>query len=425
VNNLALQNSENTKIHDIAVLGAGMVGISCAQWLQKNGCNPVLIDREKPGNGASYGNACTFASYGCVPINNPSIPLQIPKLIFGKNSPLNVKWQYLPTMLPWLTRFLVNCQPSRVKQIAHDLAQLLNASEDAAKPLFDDANVHSLINRAGCLYLYETERNYNQASHDLKLRRENGVNMEVLEQGAVLEIEPELANCFYNAIHFPDAFNFADPRAVIQKMSRHFENQGGTFKQTEITQITKSADNILSLHHKNGSTIHCRQLVMALGAWSKKLFGNVVESLPLETERGYHVVFHGQENLLSRPIGWGTGGFYLTPMDEGLRVAGTVELGGMSPIKRGKTLDFMTNEAKRILPALNDQRDDDWLGFRPSFPDALPVIGRSKKTPEIILAFGHQHLGITLGPITGKIVSEIAKNKPRSLDITPYRPNRF
>jgi len=399
--------------------------MSSAQWLQKKGFSPVLIDQDQPGNGASYGNACTFASYGCVPVNTPEILKMAPGLLFGKKSPLKINWSCILQLSPWLFRFLMNCRPSQLNHIAESLARLLNISEQSAMLLFDDAGIHSLINRRGCLYLYESERDFNKAAWDLELRRKNNVAMEILDQGTVREMEPELASIFYNAVHFPGAFNFIDPRAVIQKMCAHFEDKGGSFVKAKVTTLSKSSDGVITVHLEDGQTLHCKQLVLALGAWSNDLSGDLIEPMPLGCERGYHVVFHGQDKLLSRPIGWGAGGFYLTPMAEGLRAAGTVELGGMSAQKRLSTLEFMSSEARRILPALKGNRDGDWLGFRPSFPDALPVIGRSSRTPEIILAFGHQHLGMTLGPVTGEIVADMARRHEPKIDITPYRSDRF
>lgn len=412
------------QIFDIAVIGAGMVGTSSALWLQRSGHTVALIDRTGPGTGTSFGNAGAFATYANVPINSPSLPGRLPKLMFAKDSPLRIDWAHVLRMSPWLFKFLKNCSPSRVEAISDALSSLLEHCEDGAFPLFKASGADALIHSRGCLYLYDSEAAFAGAQGEMALRRHHGIDMEVLGADEIGQLEPNVAKVYARGIYFPKAHQYVSPSGVIETMARHFTANGGELITAGISGISKTADGTLELQSA-GQSVRCRQMVLAAGAFSKTLFGGLIEPLPLETERGYHVVFPGHEGLLNRPVGWSAGGFYMTPMSHGLRAAGTVELGGLSDRKRQANLDHITRHARRLLPDLPDQPAETWLGYRPTMPDSLPVIGRSNRTPEIIFAYGHQHVGMTLGGITGKLVAQIVDGEEPLVDLAPFAPGRF
>ena len=409
---------------EVAVIGAGIVGVSCALWLQRKGFRVTLIDRQEPGNGASYGNACTFATYATVPINSPSIFPRLPGLIFAKDSPLKIDWSYILQMTPWLLKFLSSCREARVSEIAQQLGKLMGEAEAAAAPLFADSGVRDLLSRRGCLYLYDTKASFDAAQKEIGLRLETGVKLEVLDAEEVRQMEPAISAEYYKGLYFPDAFQYLDPRAVVQKMVDHFVGIGGNFLKAEIQGLGRVGENHVELRSKCAD-FSFEQVVLSAGAWSKSFFGRGLEKLPLEAERGYHVLFKGQESLISRPVGWASGGFYMTPMNDGLRVAGTVELGSLRPKENQVNIDYLSRKAKGVMDGLEGEGDESWLGFRPTLPDALPVIGRSGNVPEVIFALGHQHVGMTLGGITGRLVSEIAGGQSTSLDVSPFSPSRF
>lgn len=410
--------------YDVAVIGAGIVGTSCALWLQREGLSVALIDRGEPGMGTSFGNAGALANYANVPINSPTIPRRIPSLLFSQNSPLHINWALAPLMAPWLIRFLRNCTPGRVEQISASLSSLLQKAEEGVFPLFKDAGADRLIRSMGCLYLYDSEASFAAAQDELKLRRDNGVEMEVLSADEVGQLEPNLAKVYAKGLYFPKAHHYVSPSGVVRAMAEHFASSGGTVLRAEVADIGRGVDGTLELRG-GASPIRSRQLVLAAGAFSRRLFGNLIEPLPLETERGFHVMFPGHEGALNRPVGWSAGGFYMTPMSHGLRAAGTVDLGGLSDTVRQANIAHITRHARKLLPDLPETPDSTWVGHRPTMPDALPVIGRSHRTPEIIFAYGHQHLGMTLGGITGKLVAEIATNQVPSINIEPFSPGRF
>jgi D-amino-acid dehydrogenase len=380
---------------DIAVIGAGMVGTSSALWLQRSGHNVALIDRTGPGTG-----------------------------MFSRESPLRIDWAHMPRMAPWLVRFLRNCTQARVDAISQALASLLQHAEDGAFPLFKASGADALIRSRGCLYLYDTQESFAKAEHEIALRRRHGIQVDVLAPEEIGQLEPALAKVYAKGTFFPQAHQYVSPSGVIETMAAHFTANGGVLVQAEVAGITRLSDGTLELATA-GKPLRCKQLVLAAGAFSKRLFGGVVEPLPLETERGFHVLFPGYQDALNRPVGWSPGGFYLTPMSHGLRAAGTVELGGLSDARRQGNLDHITRHARRLLPDLPERAESDWVGHRPTMPDSLPVIGRSARTPQIILAFGHQHVGMTLGGITGKLVAQIAGGETPQVDLAPFAPERF
>ena len=409
---------------DIAVIGAGIVGTSAALWLQRSGHTVALIDRIAPGMGTSFGNAGVFATYANVPLNSPTLPRRLPGLIFSKESPLHINWAHVPRMTPWLIQFLRNCSQSRVEAISAALTSLLQHAEEGAFPLFKDSGADRFIHSRGGLYLYDTEEGFAKAQGEIAARRKHGIKVDVLEPEEVGQLEPALAKVYAKGVYFPDNHQYVSPSGTIEAMAGHFASTGGSLVTADVTAISRTSDGTLEVR-TSGAPVRCKQLVLAAGAFSKRLFGSLVEPLPLETERGFHAVFPGHEGLLNRPVGWAPGGFYLTPMSHGLRAAGTVDLGGLSDKVRQGNLDHITKHARRLLPDLPETPDSTWVGHRPTFPDSLPVIGRSSRTPEIILAFGHQHVGMTLGGITGRLVAQIADGVDPMVDLAPFSPERF
>jgi D-amino-acid dehydrogenase len=222
---------------------------------------------------------------------------------------------------------------------------------------------------------------------------------------------------------YPNGFTILDPKQMTSRMVDHLCQTGGHFIKGEVSAMeAQSADGVA--FKVNGSRHHYEQAVLAGGAWSMQIAKGGCEELPLDTERGYHVLFPESGELLNRPVGFADAGFYMTPMCQGLRAAGTVELGGLNAAPNPERLSYIERRVRGALPDVGPVSDT-WLGFRPTLPDSLPVIGRSKQNPNLIFAFGHHHLGLTLGGITGKLVGEIAVGATPSLDVTPFRPDRF
>lgn len=439
-----MTTSNKKQKYDVALVGAGMVGISCALWLQKSGHSVCIIDRSSPGESTASGSACTFADYACIPINSPSLPFQAPSMIFGsmifgKDSPLAIKWNYIHRMIPWLAQFLSNCRPQKVAGIIDALAVILSQAENGLMPLIEDAGATDLIQRRGCLYLYNTTKGYDAARPDILARQERGVSLHEISAGEVYEMEPNLEHLFHKGVFFDRAFQFLFPGKLIERLTAHFVAQGGTYISGNVSAIdstdqktrtetrtktgTKSDTENVRIRY-DGKTLFAGKAVIAAGAHALDLLPSLSGKMPLDTERGYHIMLDATKVELTRPVGWAEKGFYMTPLDKQIRIAGTVELGGLQNNYTDRLLNYLEKTAKQALPDLG-KRESSWLGFRPSMPDALPVIGPSPRDKNIILAFGHQHVGLTLGGITGKIVSSLIGEEKIPFDISPYSPQRF
>ena len=411
-------------IYDVAIVGAGIVGSSTALWVQQDGKRVLLLDSRSPGSATSYGNACTIASYGCVPINSPSIYRRLPYLLFNKDSPLRIDWWYALTHLPWQIAFLRNCSASRMDDISTKLANLLELTDGGIDPLVQRSSAQSCFaEQRGIYYVFNSAKTYNAAQKETELRRRHGTSITEFSELEFRELEPNIRMPVHRALLFEGSRFLRDPVKLVEHYVDQFTKDGGFFKQSHVTRVFPGPEGV-AVHLRDGTSISCRKLIIAGGAWSKSVVGSGAEDLPLDTERGYHILFKDYGNLVERPVAWVEGGFYTTPMDHGLRLAGTVELAGLKETPNRNRIDYLTRSAHKLFGDIG-QPDDTWLGFRPTFPDALPVIGVSHKSNSILYAFGHQHIGLTLGGATGKIIADLIEGREPPIDLKPYSPTRF
>jgi len=407
----------------IGVVGAGIVGCSCALWLQKKGFSVTLIDPEIPGSGTSSGNACTIADYGCVPVNSPQVIKNLPSLLFARNSPLATDFTYALTHLPWMLSFLSNCRPSRVKKISNALGGLLRKTYDGLTPLINDCTAQSLMVSQGCMYLFSTESELDGARANHEVRRQHGTDFREINNNELRELEPGIKYPFQKALYFEKASQVINPQSLVTRYFETFMQNGGEYLPYRIDAISSQADGLL-LKSTQGDDLRVSEVVIAAGAFSHQIDGIDARRLPLDTERGYHIQYQNQQSLLNRPVCWGSAGFYATPTDQGLRFAGTVEIAGYSDKKNPRNIRHLIEHSQQMFD-LPPQPDQDWLGFRPTMPDSLPVIGRSPQDQRVVYAFGHQHIGLTLAGITGKIISEILNGETLCHDIEAFSPRRF
>ena len=409
---------------DLAIVGAGIVGVSCALWAQKLGLRVLILDENQPGTGVSMGNAGTIATYACVPVNSPGIFRSLPSLLFSRESPLGFDWLYAMRNMPWVLAFLRNCTPANVRRISDQLGDLLSYTDSGLDPLIAEAGAEDLLIDNGCLYIYSTKTSFEAAAISTETRRRNGVVFDVLDVEAVRELEPTLKLSLYKGLHYRGARHVSDPQALVERFHERFTKLGGTWLQKKVVRTNPDMDFGVEVELADGARISTRRAVVAAGAHSKSIADSGVSDLPLDTERGHHVVFNDQAHLLSRPVGWADAGLYATPMKQGLRIAGTVEIAGLKKPKSQARIDFLTRKAHEMFGDLGAP-DEDWLGFRPTMPDALPVIGRSHRSDKILFAFGHQHIGLTLAGITGRIIADLAQDRMPNFDISGFDPKRF
>ncbi len=407
----------------VAVVGAGIVGTSCALWLQKKGFSVILIDPEKPGSGTSYGNACTIADYGCVPVNNPNIFKRLPSLLFSKDSPLTIDPGYAFRHLSWQMKFLSNCRKAKVERITRILGKLLKKTYAGLDPLIEFSGSQHLLSQKGCMYVYKTLREFENARASNQMRRDQGVEFTELDSGDIRELEPNIKMTFEKGLLFERASQVVNPLSLTTSYFDCFlANQGRYLKHRALS--IDHVNSALSINLDNGEKIDADRVVIAAGAFSGQVMGTGAHRLPLDTERGYHVQYAGLQSLLKRPVSWNEAGFYATPMDEGLRIAGTVEIAGYGETMNPRNLNYLMRRGQEMFD-LPDQPDTQWLGFRPTLPDALPAIGYSPYSEYILFAFGHHHLGLTLAGITGKLIAELLNKEEPSHNIKPFNPARF
>ncbi|WP_374398097.1 NAD(P)/FAD-dependent oxidoreductase [Tabrizicola sp.] len=409
---------------DIAVIGAGVVGLAIALELVDQGHDVTLVDPGQPGMGASYGNAGTIAGYATSPVGTPEVLRSLPSLMLSKTSPLAIRHRALPSLAPWLLRFLWQSLPAQAERNSRALAALLANAAD----LWDDLALRvqgaGILQRRGCLYLYETPQALAAAKAELDRRRALGVEVELIGPDRLAELEPNLPPQA-GAAFFTGATFLDDPgrmmgliAAQVLQKARHL--------QAKAEKLTRGPDGVVieGGGKDGGLHLHARRVVIAAGAQSRALARQVGDRIPLDTERGYHVEWDMAEPRLSRPACPTARGFYFCPMAGRLRVAGTVELGGLSLPPSPHRIAKLVEGARAFFPDLGPP-DRDWMGFRPSLPDSLPVIGPSAGGPEVIHAFGHGHIGVTLAPVTARIVAGLLSGKGPGLDISAYRPDRF
>ena len=413
----------------VVVVGAGLVGLSCALWAQRAGHDVCVVAAHSPDDAvayrhaASYGNACTVALGACTPMATPGILWRVPGMLLDRSGPLSIFWRDLPQLAPWLCSFVRASGAEQVSRIVAVLGGLLRAADQGLKPLIEAAGATSLMRQTGCLYLYRNQAEFRQAQYEISLREREGVGMRILDAAEIRDRNPHLAPLYYKGLEFTDEYIFDTPYDYAKALFAHFRQQGGDFALGKVTAVTRGSEKIVV--HTDGQSVEGDRLVIAAGAWSARVARMVGDSPRLNTERGYHVFFPGAEPLVAAPTCYPAYGFYMTPLTGGLRVAGTVEMGGLDEPARRVRTDVMARRARELLPELGPAAPDTWLGFRPSMPDSLPVIGPSPHDARVIHAYGHGHIGLTLSGITGRIVAHLLKGESVPVDLRALRPDRF
>ncbi len=405
----------------VIVVGAGIVGVSCALWIQRNGHQVTLVDHSEPGSGTSFGNACTIADYACIPVNSPALIWSLPRLLFAKQSPLSIDIGYAISNIGWSLSLLNHCRPSKVRHSVNALASLLASTFEGLDSLVSDTQSEHLFSRKGCLYIYKTRQAYEAAFTSNKSRKDHGVKFDTITGDDIQQLEPSISSRFYGGLLYTDARQTVNPKSLIDRYFNHFVTHGGKFVQAKVKALATTGCAVVL---EDDRQVSGDKVIIAAGAFSGTIGNAGIESLPLDTERGYHVQFEGRQALLKRPVGWAEAGLYATPTDSGLRFAGTVEIAGLAKPANQLKLDYLTTKAREMFQ-LEENPQQTWLGFRPTMPDALPVIGYSPHSRDILYAFGHQHIGLTLGGITGKLIAELISDQPTCVNIEAFSPSRF
>ncbi|WP_209597472.1 FAD-binding oxidoreductase [Ruegeria sp. HKCCSP351] len=409
---------------DIVVIGAGIIGISAALELQKRGRNVLVLDREGVAAGASKGNAGAFAFTDIVPLATPGIMRKAPKWLLDPLGPLSIPPAYALSIAPWMLRFWRASWRDRYAASLSAQAALMNHSRAALERQIAYVDGEALMQRQGQLQLFESESEFRASLPTWDLRKDHGIPFDLLDSpNAIAEIQPGLNRRFTHAGFTPTWMNTVDPAHWTEHLAAQFIAHGGQVKIAEITAL-KPTDDGVRLATDNGD-ISAGQVIVAAGAWSHQLAKSLGDHIPLETERGYNTTLPEGAFDLRTHLTFGGHGFVVTRINGGVRIGGAVELGGLKLAPNYRRADTLLAKAGRFMPDLNLEGGTQWMGFRPSLPDSLPVIDRSSRAPEVLYAFGHGHLGLTQSAGTAELVADLVTDAKPVLDMSPFSSTRF
>ena len=411
----------NQRLH-VGIIGAGIQGVCSGLFLIKKGFSVTLFDKDEPGHlSASYGNAGHFSPYASIPLNRPDILTDVPAMLLSSTGPLSLKWNYVPKMIPWFLKFLKNCSRKKMMHTAKYMHQILDLALPAYDELFEEIDISGLVEKKGIMYIWN-DQNLKSRELEIDIRNKIGAEQQLLNKKEIHDLEPNIKKFYHGGVFYKKARHTRNPQKILLKLFDLFLKKGGKFKKNEI-EIINFVDEKPIVKTLDDSFAFDKVLITC-GAFSKKLTDQMHEKIPLDTERGYHIHFKDCDHLISRPVVFLNRGFGITPMEQGLRVVGTVEFGGLkNPLNKSRIKNLINN-ARYMLDDL-PEHEDEWLGFRPTLPDYLPVIGPSKNYKNVFYSFGHHHLGWTLGAISGKIISGVIANENTNLDLKPYNSERF
>ncbi|MCB1379329.1 MAG: FAD-dependent oxidoreductase [Alphaproteobacteria bacterium] len=406
------------------VIGAGIVGICCASYLQREGYQVEIIDPELPGTQCSHGNAGGVCPGSCVPIAMPGMLRKVPGWLMDPEGPLFIRLSYLPHAMPWIARFLLAGQRRHVERISTDMRNLHRLTFDCYEPLLRDAGCTDLVEQRGQLFVYETPNAIDMSDYGLSLRRARGVKVEILDRDALRALEPALAPLFHTGVYLPEQGQCSNPGRLVRMLAEHLARQGATFTRSRVEGFEFGDHGVTGLA-TDGGRRPVQNVVVAAGAWSGRLAAQLGSRVPLESERGYHVMVEGMDAGLRIQTIWSERKFVASPMEEGMRFAGTVEFAGLAAPPDMARADVLLRQGLRMFPQLKPDKVSRWMGHRPGMPDTIPVIDRSRHHRNVYFAFGHGHMGLIGGSVTGKLISELVAGKPTSIDVHPYRATRF
>jgi D-amino-acid dehydrogenase len=409
----------------IAVIGTGIVGACSAAWLQRDGHAVTFIDPRDPGEACSFGNAGSLSPSACLPVGMPGMWKKAPGWLLDPLGPLTIRWWYLPVVMPWLAKFLGYSSPAEVVRIATAMRGLLAPIFEAYGPLLEHAGAQDLVRRSGCLYVYSSREAAQQWQWGMNLRRKLGVELRDVEEDELVGLEPDLRGKFRFGLLAPENGSTLDPSKLVKAIHAQCVRDGAATVRASVAGFVRSGARVKEVKLDTGSTLACDGVVVAGGAWSASLAGDLGTRIPLETQRGYHVTVASSNLNLRHTVMALEHNLMINPMAMGLRLAGSVEFAGLEAAPNYARAGVLLDKGRELFPHLDTSRSSEWMGHRPCLPDSLPVIGAAPGTENAWLAFGHGHVGMCGGASTGREIANLVAGRATQVDLKPLRADRF
>lgn len=409
---------------DVVVVGAGIVGICAAVFLAEAGRKVVVVDRTGICEETSSGNAAALAFTDMLPMAHKGMGRQVPKWLADPLGPLSIPPAYLPRLLPWLVRFVAAGRPGRYEASLAAQASMMKLAEREWNGLFDRSGTRSMLREHGSLELYESEAEFDASLPGWAARERFGVAFRHLGKDELADFQPGLSTGFVRGTFVPEWKNVADPKTLGKALWAYAETMGARFVHGRVAAVRPSSAGA-AVTLEGGAVLECSRAVVAAGAWSHFLARGLGDRIPLETERGYNTTLPSSAFDVRRQLVFPNHGFVITPLSTGLRIGGAVELGGLDRPPNYARSRAMLEKARRFLPGLDPAGGREWMGYRPSLPDSLPVIGHSRTSESVVYAFGHGHLGLTQAAATGRMVRDLLFGRSPAVPLDPFSPQRF
>ena len=406
------------------VVGAGIIGTAIAHDLARRGRAVVLVDRDGPGKGASFGNMASIAVTEFMPASRPSVWKQIPGWMLDPEGPVRVRPSYMPRLAPWFLRFIAASRPSRLRDLEAQGAVLCARALDDTLDLLRETGLSDQISQEGCLSLYADEAEFKADRDHIEILERFGFPHEVIGRQAIKALEPELSDSIGLAVLFPQNRSIKDPYKLVLALAQRFLALGGRIETGDVAGFVRS-DGIHEVVLKDGRRLAADEVVICAGAFSARLARDLGEPIPLETERGYHTQIMAPGIALKHSIIWPARAFMVTPTAGGIRVGGTVEMAGLAAPPDYRRSKVTVRRAREALPNLRCEDFTEWMGHRPALPDTVPILSASARTRGLFYATGHGHLGLTYAATTARLMGELITGAAPSLDLHPYRIDRF
>lgn len=407
------------------VVGAGIVGSSCAWHLQKAGFQVKLVDDQPPGQLTSFGNAGCISPSSVVPFSYPGVIREVPAWLFHPDGPLKIRWRDFPRLAPWFWSFWRAGSKRSFEHITASMVPLMKMVDKSYDEILLETGSLDLRQKQGCLLVYDSAKNWQRSRWQFDLMKSHGFSVRELGAAELADLEPDVHAPHGQARLLEDCYHLVNPGEVCKRIADHFVANGGSLVKDRVQQISVG-DTGVQAQTLSGTRLHADLLVCAAGIWSNVLAKQLDRSVPMVAKRGYHSMLPEPGVKLGRPVLFSSRQFIATPMQQGLRLAGTAEFARVDAPANYARARTLVKLAHQYLPGLNTNGVTEWMGQRPMMPDSMPVISRSPTYPErIIYAFGHGHNGMTQGPLTGQLVARMAAGEDTGVDLTPFRFDRF